>query len=755
MKQAAQRRPLLLAIAILAFLSAIPLYKAILMGQAIGPFDQIRQMAPWSEPAPKSGWDVLQADGVLQFWFWRGLVLEGWATGDTPFWNPYQLAGTPLLANSQSGALYPPHVLFGLLHIPTKLAITLLAWLHLILAGLGVYFLALRLKAPQLGALVAGGAVCLSPFLLSWLPLASVPSTVAWIPWCVVMAMAVGDPELKRWGKPAAGLAFCAGMMILAGHLQFAFYGLMAAFLAGIITAVPRWPRVAGLVGAFAVGAMLAAPQLMPVMQFSKFSHRQGTATSEGYTAYASGGLAPFEAMGVAFPQVMGEPGGTIRIDASDIPSYWPMFARRGAAYAEGALAIGPLLFALFFLARRKDWTRERIAVAVVGGIGLLLAFGTPLNMLFYFGVPGWSATGSPSRAICLFVLLAAALAASFWPQPDSEDAPPTKRAAIALGVIFLITVIFAGAGTGGLRPWFEGLPDPSILAARQFMAAMPMVMATAILCGLAIYMLHTRKPRFAAASALAAALALGGWSLVPTASETFERQSPEPSLRRAFVNEPWSLFSAAPALMPPNTAGSQRMYDIAGYDSLLHRDTVALIKEIDGRDAAPEANGNIMYIKPGFDAQKLSEAGVSEVWSLKPIESLEASVVEDGIYKYPLPTQGRAFTENGAAEFVKDGLSRQTLKALGPGTLTIKDRHMPGWTATVNGSPAEITADGPWRQIELPDGEATVELRYEPPGLKTGLGLGALGLLLCGLMLSFGRRAEIKPSEPAEPFVQ
>ncbi len=755
MKQAAARRPLLLAVAILALLSAIPLYKALLMGHAIGPFDQIRQMAPWNEPAPEAGWDVLQADGVLQFWFWRGLVLEGWASGDLPFWNPYQLAGTPLLANSQSGALYPPHVLFGLLHLPTKLAITLLAWLHLILAGLGVYFLSLRLKAPHIGALVAGGAVSLSPFLLSWLPLASVPTTVAWIPWCVVMAMAVGDPELKRWGKPAAGLAFCAGMMILAGHLQFAFYGLMAAFLAGIITAVPRWPRVAGLVGAFAVGAMLAAPQLMPVMQFSKFSHRQGTATAEGYSAYAAGGLAPFEAMGVAFPQLMGEPGGTLQIEETQVPSYWPMFARRGAAYAEGALAIGPVLLALLFLARRRDWTRERIAVAVVGGIGLLLAFGTPLNMLFYFGVPGWSATGSPSRAICLFVLLTAALAASFWPQPDAEDAPPTKRAGIALGVAFLISIIFAGAGTGGLKPWFEGLPEPSMLAAKQFMAAMPMVLAIAVLGGLAIYLLHTKKPRYAAASALAAALALGGWSLIPTAPKTFEKQTPEPGIRRAYVNEPWSLFSAAPALMPPNTAGSQRLYDIAGYDSLLHRDTVALIKEIDGRDAAPEANGNIMYIKPGFDPQKLAEAGVSEVWSRQPLDGPEASAVVDGIYQYPLPTQGRAYTESGPAAFVYDSLSRQTLTATGPGTLTIKDRFMPGWTARVNGNPTEITADGPWRQIELPEGEATIELRYEPPGLKLGLGLAAFGLLICGVMLSFGRRAEIKPSEPSEPFVQ
>src|ERR1044072_7680583 len=86
----------------LALLPLLPLYKAILVGEAIGPFDQIQQMAPWSQPAPDEPWDVVQADGVLQFYVWRDLVFDSWGKGQVPLWNPYQLAGTPLLANSQS-----------------------------------------------------------------------------------------------------------------------------------------------------------------------------------------------------------------------------------------------------------------------------------------------------------------------------------------------------------------------------------------------------------------------------------------------------------------------------------------------------------------------------------------------------------------------------------------------------------------------------------------------------------------------------
>src|ERR1051326_4222956 len=123
----------------LALLPLVPLWRCLFLGDAIGPYDQIRQMAPWNGPKPSQPWDVLQADGVLQFYAWRDLVLSAWGQWTAPTWNPYQLGGTPLMANSQSGAYYLPHILLGVAHVPTGFAIVLLAWFHLALSGLGVY----------------------------------------------------------------------------------------------------------------------------------------------------------------------------------------------------------------------------------------------------------------------------------------------------------------------------------------------------------------------------------------------------------------------------------------------------------------------------------------------------------------------------------------------------------------------------------------------------------------------------------------
>ena len=48
----------------LPLIAIIPLWRCVFLGEAIGPFDQIRQMAPWNGPKPAQPWDVLQADGV-------------------------------------------------------------------------------------------------------------------------------------------------------------------------------------------------------------------------------------------------------------------------------------------------------------------------------------------------------------------------------------------------------------------------------------------------------------------------------------------------------------------------------------------------------------------------------------------------------------------------------------------------------------------------------------------------------------------
>ncbi len=69
----------LLPLFLLVLVTLVPLWRAVLGGQAIGAFEQVGHLAPWNGPEPSKPWDVLQADSVLQFYPWRHMVLDAWS----------------------------------------------------------------------------------------------------------------------------------------------------------------------------------------------------------------------------------------------------------------------------------------------------------------------------------------------------------------------------------------------------------------------------------------------------------------------------------------------------------------------------------------------------------------------------------------------------------------------------------------------------------------------------------------------------
>jgi Ca2+/Na+ antiporter len=748
----------------IAVCAILPLWRALLMGETIGPFDQVRHMAPWNGPAPTRPYDVLQADAVLQFYPWRDMVFESWGHGQVPAWNPYELAGTPLLANSQSAGFYPPHVVAGLLHIPTGFAISLLAWFHLLWAGLGAYFLTRRLGGSRIGATVAGTAFCLSPFMLAWTGLSSVITTASWIPWVLgfVVALFQHAESVRVRNKRVVCLALCTAMMLLAGHLQFSAYGLGAAvFMAVWLLVSTRKSRepsdneyrapakqkhaylhgwaLLRIVLGLGFGAMLAAPQLLPVLQYGKFSHRANVPAEQGYNAYVAGAI-PWSALqGIAFPTALGDPSKPTPIKARKLNGaneYWPALTNRGMDFAETALGVGPLVFILLFF--RRKLAGPVLPLLVSGIIALLIALGTGLNRPFYFLVPGWSAGGSPGRAIVLFALALCVVAGT-----AVDYVPLIPKKTVQLGTILAVL----GALVLALLPVLFSINYPTLFSRDAIMAAIkatvaneaPIFLVTGILA-LAALLAFREKPAYKIALPVVTALCalIGyGFNLIPTgdASSLAAGLPKATTARMAFANPFWGLFTASRDVMPPNTAVYGRLHDLAGYDSLMHRDSVALLHSIDGEDAAASTNGNMMLVKPKADPKALADAGVTEIWSLRPLSQFYASPkVENGIFKYPNPGPGRAFTPAGPATITAEDYGHIEVEATGPGPLTLKDRMMPGWAAEVDGAPAAITGE-PWRIVQLAEGKHKIIFRYQPPGMITGFLLACVAGLLCMLL--------------------
>lgn len=756
------------------------LWPGVFAGQALGPWDQIKPMLGDGLQTSPRAWDVLQADGALQFTVWRDLVFSSWRVGEIPLYNPYQLAGQPLLPNSQSAPFYPFHILLGISGLPTPLAIVLLAWLHLAIAALGVRALALRLGAsPEAAAL--GGVLCaLSPFMVAWTALPSVTTTVCWIPVALNLLLKI----FQRPTLPVTGqFALATACLLLGGHLQFAFYGLLALLLTGIwllfshlLPPNPNSPEeikaplpkslLSALAGA-ALAVALASVQILPTLQFSRDSHRQADATAEGYAAYVASAVKPFELPAILAPGLLGLPGQAEADSPENFrnPAYWPLLVKPGANFAESALYLGPvLLLGLLMLPRDRDW-RKLGAIASIGTLGFLLALGTGLNGMLYYNVPGFAATGSPGRAAVLFVLAACVLAAVAFPR--ANDQPNPKAPAYSVIALFVIGVaaILASQNAATLETWIPGA-SVATPAARRMVETLPTLLI-GLLCAAGAWFFWVKKGQIL----LALALALAGHLVaVPTqflafgpAPKPAPQQAPDPAtnqeasqtnLRRAYVNLPWDFFRATNALYPPNTSTLARVQDLAGYDSLLHRDTVAMLREVNnGEDPAPPINGNMMFVKPGFDPAALAEAGVTEVWSRVQLPQLTTPpLIKDNYVVYDLPGPGLVSDPLAEGKVTRLSTSGFTIRANGPGPVIVRFRALPGLEVAAGQATLSAMPESPWIQLDLSEpGEQEVTVRYNPPGFATGVNLAIPALLATLALLAapvLQRRRQPVPNE-------
>lgn len=683
----------------------LPFASTLFSGKVLGPTEHIQTMITPDAPAPSTGWDVLQADGVLQFLPWRDLVFDSWRSFEAPILNPYQLAGQPLTANSQSGGFYPLHILFAFLPITTGMKIVLLAILHGFIGAMGMRALLKNFEVSEAGSLLGGAAFAMSQFMIAWSPLASVTTTVAWIPW---LLFGITAPD-KRGSF--FGCGFGLSMMLLGGHLQFAAYGLMAMTIALIFKLLGRErAQLSTVLLGLIAGGLIAAPQVNLVLKNSQTSHRKNVPTPDGYKAYQNGALAPFEALSLVHPKLLGDTQlKSEELTNSKVPNaYWPIFAKLGSNPAECALWLSPVALCLALLAFANKERRKWVLASALVLLGGLLAFGSPLNHLLYFNAPGWSATGSPGRALVLIVLGIAMLAGVGFDAFAKMEAHPKKKLAIAILPLVLLAV-----GMNGQRMAISALSQPgdetlSKIASMATQPAMPIIGLCAVLAAAALAAIASGKlkPEWSFAPAALAILPMLTLSPVngPDLNfpEKFNEDKLESQMRFTFRSDSWSMVTTPKATMPPNVASLARIHDLFGYDSLLDAAFVNKIKKALGSEPSPPENGNMLLYR-GEENVDLSSL----------CDRIEGGTIKEDGYDHQV-----VIPEFGAEEIL------------------VKDRYYEGMTVN---APAKIFNEDGWRKIVLNGATGDITVHYPGRNAAFIVIIGCI-LLSISFVLSKGK---------------
>jgi hypothetical protein len=223
-------------------------------------------------PVLFGGRTLLGVDFMGWFYGIKVFYRESVLTGDFPFWCPYTMAGTPLLAGLQHALVYPLSVVW--IVFPAAYAYGVFATLHLWLFAWFTYLLARECRTGVAGAWVAAcGAMCAGIMIIGNWGCTEHIAGMTWLP--LILYFYFGVLRDGGW-KKITGLAAAGALMVYSGSP----YPLLMAMVALAVAGGPFWwrlenrPRLmvvlARGMAAAALAFLLAAPQLLPTLELAR-----------------------------------------------------------------------------------------------------------------------------------------------------------------------------------------------------------------------------------------------------------------------------------------------------------------------------------------------------------------------------------------------------------------------------------------------------------------------------------------------------
>jgi hypothetical protein len=661
-----------------------------------------------------------------------------------PFWNPFQIAGTPTVGYLAGGLYYPPNLVCALL--PVRLALGVLAAMHIALAGVGAAMLARSVGLSRLAAVVAGVGFLSNVFFVDEHLRPQYLAGLGWIPFVALgLRRLLQAPSVVR----AVTLGVVVALQLATGHAQivcYEAYGAAAFVVAASTIALARGdPRRAGAVVTAALGAglvalLVAAAQVMPTVE-------------------------------VMSQAVRGFGGLTLAQTLPPLPT-WGLF--RSVATSSGTIV---LLAPLALLVDREARTTVAV-IAIVAATATAIGGGTALYTKVFYELPGVALFRLPQQLLVVAALGACVLAGF---GVDALGMQSSRTAGVGVGVAAVVAGVLVREELGA--PWIAALAACSLVVGFSPGARRAALLAL-VLVVTAERFAHTSnttmipaandaaffaEPKFVGylrnAAGFDRVLAIKNWNRrfpimekmgslygfsVVQDYEPLTPQAYHDLLRDLEGNNPdaplfWGRFVAHPvddgwrALDLLSTRWVVTAPDVGWIPRSLsrfravYRDDDAIVFE--NRHPLPRAAVVDAYRVVGDQADAVRTI-------LDPRFDPRAEVLLD---REPVrPTAAETADTAPTAAIVSRTATTVTIRATTPGRafVVLNDFFWPGWTATVDETATPIyRANGLFRAVDVPPGSHTVVFSYRSWSIRIGLLVSVASIACCAALVLRGRR--------------
>jgi len=740
---------------LLLFLLACLFPAVFLDGEISLPGGSLLQIPPWNQyqqAPPPENWPTQET--LLQGALWYRMTTEMLEDGEWPLWNPLQLGGMPLLANSQNAIMYPPR----LIHLVTDpyVGTTIYILLKLWLCGFTAYLLGrgIGLSVGPSQFLSVGWMLCAYNQHWAYWP----PPDVS--PWAPLVLLGAEWILGGRYRKGFFTVSLGATLLLLAGHPETAFgqglgIGIYFLFRLFVLWRKRAWPwrHVAVAGAAWGMALLASAAAVLPLLEYLPLSEQFMSR--------------PGEALAVEFAPALSYISFWIPRFFGALPdyNYWGESSANfvNTLYLGMATWVGISLL----LTRRSSQTLHTrpicLAIAVVfsGAMAFPLPFMRWIQELPILDSM-WRFYYLPFALLGVLVLGAMGIQAWFDGRKEVRD---LQWPAVFMALIFLVVLATA---------YFQ-LAELLTNEVFGYVLIQIAIAAGLVLLCFVLLVLATRNDQvrraapYALALILAVDLLYAARDLRPTcrreqlffdtALTDYLRELPQPArvrvgpsriqpgLLQHYGIEQWNGYDG---IMPYRSrvfftrtyaSGAwRRIHRIVGIDYYLFPDNIEQHHELYARLERVGVMDGILVMR---DPEALPRAFL--VGALRPVPNQEAllSAIAEPEFD-PLrevlteSPPASAWPENSGKE-----LGRTTVRIHEPNrvvvdveasescVLVLSDTYFPGWKARVDGAIAPIfPAYFAFRGVVIPSGQHVVEFVYEPLPFRVGLAVSTIALV-------------------------